>query len=52
MDEKSAAKAIAGMDSVNDMVKILASMPSEKAALVMEKMDSDLASEILSQMLQ
>jgi len=52
MDAASAAKAIAGMKSVDEMVKILANMPSEQAALVMDEMDSKLASSILSAMMK
>ncbi len=50
MDPTSAAKAISGMDSVEDMAQILMRMPSEKAALIMEKMSSSLATQILSVM--
>ena len=50
MDAASAAKAIAGMDSVADMAQILMRMPSEQAALIMEKMSSSLATKILSEM--
>lgn len=52
MEPKSAAKAIAGMETTEDMVKILMSMSSDHAALIMEEMDSGLVSEILSAMLQ
>jgi len=50
MDAASAAKAIAGMDSVADMAQILMRMPSEKAALIMENMKSSLVTQILSEM--
>lgn len=52
MDATSAAKAIAGMKSVDEMVKILSNMPSEQAALVMNEMESKLASDILSAMMK
>ena len=52
MDAESAAKAIAGTKSVDEMVKILTNMPSEKAALVMDEMDSSVASDILSEMMK
>ena len=52
MDPESAAEAIAGMESVDEMVKILTHMPSDQAALVMDEMDSDLASDILSAMMK
>ena len=52
MDAESAATAIAGMESIDEMVKILTNMPSEQAALVMDEMNSSLVSDILSEMMK
>jgi Mg/Co/Ni transporter MgtE len=52
MDKESAAEAIANMTEVTDMVKILTHMPSEQAAVSMEEMDSDVVTEILSEMMK
>lgn len=52
MNAAAAAKAIAGMDAVEDMVKILSAMPREQAALVMENMKDSLKTKILSEMMK
>ncbi len=52
MKAAAAAKAIAGMDDVEDMVNILSAMPREQAALVMESMKDSLKTKILSEMMK
>lgn len=52
MDVKKAASAIAGMETAEDMAKLLLYIPTEQAALVMNQMKSALVTEILSEMMK
>ena len=51
MDVRSAANAISKLETVEEMASLLMNMTSEKAAQILDMMDSKLASEILSEMI-
>lgn len=51
MDAKNAAKAISELETPQEMAELLVHMESEKAAAIMDEMDTKLASEIASEMM-
>lgn len=51
MDTAKAAEAIVGMETIQERVTLLINMTSDKAALILDQMDSELATKILSEMI-
>lgn len=51
MDAKNAAEAISELETPQEMAELLTHMASDKAAAIMDEMDTKLASEIASEMM-
>lgn len=49
MDAKKAAKALSDMEKVEDIIVLLANMDSEKSALILNNMDSKMATKIMDE---